>query len=108
MGGKVIPFETPKSSATQGRILDAAEALFMEHGFEATSLRQITAAANVNLAAVHYHFGSKEDLFEAVPHPRLDPLNQEPLGAHTPLGYQSGPKSLRCAYDTPLVVIPAL
>jgi AcrR family transcriptional regulator len=45
---------------TKERILDAAEALFMEHGFEATSLRQITALAEVNLAAVSYHFGSKE------------------------------------------------
>ena len=59
MGGKVIPFDAPKNSATKGRILDAAEELFMEHGFEATSLRQITATAHVNLAAVNYHFGSK-------------------------------------------------
>ena len=66
MRGKVIPFDTPRSAATQEKILDAAEALFMEHGFEATSLRQITAAAGVNLAAVNYHFGSKEELFQAV------------------------------------------
>ena len=51
---------------TKSRILDAAEELFMEHGFEATSLRLITTAANVNLAAVNYHFGSKEELFQAV------------------------------------------
>src|SRR5882724_9695348 len=76
MGGKVIPFDTPKSSATQGKILDAAEALFMEHGFEATSLRAITTAASVNLAAVNYHFGSKEELFQAVLTRRLDPMNQ--------------------------------
>ena len=65
--------------ATKDRILDAAEALFMEHGFEATSLRAITAAAGVNLAAVNYHFGSKEELFQAVLTRRLDPMNQERL-----------------------------
>jgi AcrR family transcriptional regulator len=37
----------------------------MEHGFEATSLRQLTSSAGVNLAAVNYHFGSKEELFQA-------------------------------------------
>ena len=63
-------------SATKDRILDAAEGLFMEHGFEATSLRSITAAAAVNLAAVNYHFGSKEELFQAVLTRRLDPMNQ--------------------------------
>src|SRR5213595_1121734 len=65
--------------ATKDRILDAAESLFMEHGFEATSLRSITAAADVNLAAVNYHFGSKEELFQAVLTRRLDPMNQERL-----------------------------
>lgn len=65
--------------ATQDRILDAAEALFMEHGFEATSLRAITAAAAVNLAAVNYHFGSKEELFQSVLTRRLDPMNQRRL-----------------------------
>jgi AcrR family transcriptional regulator len=66
-------------SATQAKILDTAEGLFMEHGFEATSLRQITAAAGVNIAAVNYHFGSKEELFQTVLTRRLDPMNQERL-----------------------------
>ena len=65
------------SADTKTRILDAAELLFMEHGFEATSLRSLTSAANVNLAAVNYHFGSKEELFQAVLTRRLDPMNQE-------------------------------
>ena len=108
MGGKVIPFDTPKSSATQGKILDAAEALFMEHGFEATSLRQITAAANVNLAAVHYHFGSKEDLFEAVLTRRLDPMNQERLALLTHFEHDSAPKPLSCEKILAAMFIPAL
>ena len=47
---------------TREKILDAAEALFAEHGFEGASMRMITARAGVNLAAVNYHFGSKENL----------------------------------------------
>ena len=74
---KIIPLHAPQAPVdTKARILDAAEALFMEHGFEATSLRLITAAATVNLAAVNYHFGSKEELFQSVLTRRLDPMNQ--------------------------------
>jgi AcrR family transcriptional regulator len=70
----------PSSPAdTRTRILDTAEALFTEHGFEATSLRMITAAAAVNLAAVNYHFGSKEALVEEVFRRRLTWLNEERL-----------------------------
>jgi len=65
------------SPDTKTRILDAAELLFMEHGYEATSLRSLTAAAGVNLASVNYHFGSKDVLFQAVLTRRLDPMNQE-------------------------------
>ena len=60
---------------TRTRILDAAEALFMQHGFEATSMRHLTSTAEVNLAAVNYHFGSKDALIEAVFRRRLDPMN---------------------------------
>jgi AcrR family transcriptional regulator len=51
---------------TQQKILDAAERLFAETGFAATSLRQITSVAEVNLASVNYHFGSKKELIQAV------------------------------------------
>lgn len=64
---------------TKQRILDAAEALFASEGYHATSLRGITAAAKVNLAAVNYHFGSKESLLEAVIMRRLGPLNEARL-----------------------------
>ena len=60
---------------TRTRILDAAEELFMQHGFEGTSMRLLTTKAGVNLAAVNYHFGSKDALIEAVFHRRLDPMN---------------------------------
>jgi AcrR family transcriptional regulator len=64
---------------TRRRILDAAERLFAREGFEATSLRQITAAAHVNLAAVNYHFGSKDALIREVLARRIGPVNQERL-----------------------------
>src|SRR3982751_3235517 len=50
--------------STKERILGAAETLFARHGFAGASLRQVTAAANVNLAAVNYHFGSKDNLLD--------------------------------------------
>jgi len=62
---------------TKESILDQAEALFAEHGYRGTSLRQITAAAHVNLAAVSYHFGSKEGLVAAVIGRRIVPLNEQ-------------------------------
>lgn len=66
---------------TRRRILDAAEALFTEHGFEATTLRQITGQAQVNLAAVNYHFGSKEALIQELFRRRLTWLNEKRLEA---------------------------
>lgn len=51
---------------TPERILNSAEILFSERGFSDTSLRMITTHADVNLAAVNYHFGSKKELIQAV------------------------------------------
>jgi AcrR family transcriptional regulator len=64
---------------TKTRLLDTAERLFAHQGIEATSLRTITAEAGVNLAAVNYHFQSKEALMHAVIARRLDPINQRRL-----------------------------
>lgn len=69
------------SITTRVKILDAAESLFIERGFAATSLRAIASLADVNLAATHYHFGSKEALFEATIHRRVSPINQARLQA---------------------------
>ncbi len=64
---------------TRERILDAAEALFAEQGFANTSLRAITTAAGANLAAVNYHFGSKDQLLREVYARRIEPLNRDRL-----------------------------
>jgi AcrR family transcriptional regulator len=64
---------------TKEKILDTAERLFAERGYAATSLRQIIASAKVNLAAIHYHFGSKEDLLDHLVHRKAVTVNQERL-----------------------------
>jgi len=61
---------------TKKCILDSAEKLFARQGFYATSLRMLTREAKVNLAAVNYHFGSKEELLKAVIERRILPLNK--------------------------------
>jgi len=66
---------------TRLRILDAAESLFTEFGLEATTLRQITGKAQVNLAAVNYHFGSKEALIQELFRRRLTWLNEQRIKA---------------------------
>ena len=96
------------SAGTKARILDAAEALFMEHGFEATSLRSLTSAASVNLAAVHYHFGSKEELFQAVLTRRLDPMNQERIELLGRIEREAGGRALSCEKILFAMLIPAL
>ncbi len=62
-------------ASTRDRILDAAEFLFARDGFHFASMRAITSEAKANLAAVNYHFGSKEALLEEVLKRRLVPLN---------------------------------
>jgi AcrR family transcriptional regulator len=109
MPGSVVAIAEARGPAvTKARLLDAAEALFMEHGYEATSLRAITAAAGVNLAAVNYHFGSKEELFQAVLTRRLDPMNQERLDILTRLESEAAPDPLPCDRILSAMFVPAL
>ncbi len=61
---------------TKTSLLDAAENLFAQEGIHRASLRAITQSAGANLAAVHYHFGSKEALVRGVLARRLGPLNR--------------------------------
>ncbi len=68
------------SEDTKERLLDAAERLFAEHGFAGASSRALIEAAGVaNQAAVHYHFGSKEQAFTAVIERRIRILTQDRL-----------------------------
>ncbi|MEN3930825.1 TetR/AcrR family transcriptional regulator [Microvirga sp. W0021] len=65
-----------KSKSTRDKILDAAEELFALNSYDSVSIRQITGMADVKLGLAHYHFGSKEDLFNAVIHRRIDLLSR--------------------------------
>jgi AcrR family transcriptional regulator len=74
-----VPHLTPgsvKSQATRDSILDAAERLFAERGVAGTSIRDITAAAQTNLGAINYHFGSKHELVGEVFRRRLEPVSE--------------------------------
>ncbi len=62
---------------TKTKLLDVAEKLFAEKGVDATSLRNIISEAEVNLAAIHYHFGSKDALIREVVARRVQPINEE-------------------------------
>lgn len=64
----------PAHFSTKDRILGAAEELFAQHGFAGTSLRLVTSHADVNIAAVNYHFGSKENLVNEVFRRRMDEM----------------------------------
>jgi len=66
-------------NVTKTRLLDATEALFIKYGYDAVLLRQITERAQVNLAAVNYHFGDKDSLMTALLMQRLGPLNEQRL-----------------------------
>jgi len=70
---------TTRSFSTKDRILDAAERLFALQGFAGTSLRQVTSLAEVNSAAVNYHFGNKELLINEVFRRRMDIMSGKRL-----------------------------
>ena len=102
---------TEKRKAPEGdtkhRILDAAERLYVEHGADGVSLRPVTAAAAANVAAVNYHFGSRENLLRAMLERRLDPLNAERdrLLDRCEARWQAG---LRCEHVLGALFVPAL
>jgi AcrR family transcriptional regulator len=98
--------EQKLSGATRQRIVNAAESLFIEHGFEASSLRLVTAKAKVNLAAVNYHFGGKDELFRAMLARRLDLLNEQRIALLD--RYQQTGEPLSCETILSAMLIPAL
>lgn len=92
------------SHDTCGRILDAAERLFTERGFSETSLRDITQLAEVNLASVNYHFGSKLGLIQAVLDRYLTIYMPElDLALQQPCAHDSAITDVLRAFMVPLV-----
>jgi AcrR family transcriptional regulator len=78
-------------SDTSQKILDSAERLIARQGIAATSLRQIIADAGVNLASVHYHFGSKEEMLDALVVRKAGPVNEERLALLTRFQAEAAP-----------------
>ncbi len=93
---------------TRSRILDAAEGLFVEHGLDGTSMRMITAKAEVNLAAVNYHFGTKDALIQEIFRRRLTELNRQRLAALDALEAEAGGKTPRASRILEAFFAPAL
>ena len=74
---------TTETHPTKERLLDAAELLFAERGFDGVSIRDLCSAAEVNVAAVNYHFQGKENLYTAVLSRRVQPIRERMLAALT-------------------------
>ena len=86
--------------STKNKILDSAELLFAEHGFNGTSLREITSNADVNLASVNYHFGSKKELIKAVMSRYLNELSPRLVTAFNTLNDANNQPSLHDVFST--------
>lgn len=84
-----------QSAQSRDRLLDAAERLFAENGFEGTSVREITAIADCNVAAVNYHFGGKDKLYLEMFAHRMQQIRDIRLGSISEVMAVKGP-------DTPL------
>lgn len=99
--------EDKPATDTKTRILDTAEKLFGIKGFQATSLRDITRAAGVNLAAVNYHFHSKDSLIDAVIARRIQPVNQRRLEMLRAAGPDATLEQILTAFLKPVYEAPS-
>ena len=79
-----------QSGEMQNRLLNAAEELFAEHGFAATSVRQVANHAGVNPALVHYYFDNKAGLLRAVLDRTLEPMAQAIAAMRTDMDLDVG------------------
>jgi AcrR family transcriptional regulator len=93
---------------TKQKILDAAESLFGENGYAATSMRHIIAKAEVNLAAIHYHFGSKQDLLDQVILRKAGPLNEQRLALLNKFETEAAPEPVSIEKILEAFIMPAV
>ena len=93
--------KVPESGAKR-KLLDAAELLVARDGFASVSIRDITGAAGANVAAVNYHFGSREGLMDLVITLILEPLCTERIKALESLGKSTSAEAIVRAYVTAL------
>jgi AcrR family transcriptional regulator len=93
---------------TKQKILDAAEELFGEYGYSATSLRHIISKAGVNLAAIHYHFGSKQELLDQVILRKAGPINEHRLKLLDQYEAEAAPKPVSVEKILEAFILPAV
>ncbi len=93
---------------TKQKILDAAERLFSENGYAATSLRHIISEAKVNLAAIHYHFGSKQDLLDQVILRKASSMNESRLKLLDQFEAEAAPESASVEKIVVAFILPAI
>src|SRR5258707_3906236 len=93
-GDKAADDASAQKPSARQRLMDASEQLFAEHGWNAVSIRTIVAAAGVNLAALHYHFGSKEQLLADIFAARAKPIAAERMRLFAEIERQGGEPSL--------------
>jgi AcrR family transcriptional regulator len=87
--------DKPDQATTRELILDTAERLFAEKGLDATSVRDVTGAAGVNLGAITYHFGTKQKLIEAMFNRHFGPFVQRTLKMIDEAEQKAGKKPAR-------------
>jgi AcrR family transcriptional regulator len=93
---------------TKENLLDAAESLFGEYGYAATSLRQIITQAKANLASIHYHFGSKQELLEQVILRKVSPINEQRLKLLDTFESEAAPLPAPVEKIVEAVIMPAM
>lgn len=93
---------------TRTAILSAAERLFSQNGVDGTSVREIIRAADVNLGAINYHFGSKERLALEVFARRLEPVNRERIARLDALEAATGRRRLKIEPILDAMIRPAV
>jgi AcrR family transcriptional regulator len=91
---RLAPPEGGRGADTRERLLDAAEQIFAERGFEGASMRAVTQAAGVSVSAANYHFGSKEALLRETLLRRVRPLNERRLARLDALEAEAGGRPL--------------
>jgi AcrR family transcriptional regulator len=91
---RLAPPEGGRGADTRERLLDAAERIFAERGFEGASMRAVTQAAGASVSAANYHFGSKEALLRETLLRRVGPLNERRLARLDALEENAGGRPL--------------
>jgi AcrR family transcriptional regulator len=108
MTATISPNSQDSQLATRVALLDAAERLFSQNGIEATSVREIIKAADVNLGAINYHFGTKDRLALEVFARRIEPVNRERVARLDALEAAAGDRKLTLEQIFDALIRPAL